>query len=159
MILGSGRSPGEGNGNPLQYSFLGNSMDRETWQATAHGVAKSDTTKRLTFSLSLDFRLLEINFPAVGWLALFIGFSLDAGVYNLMLIFFTLAPARDPTQVRVAGLMPPEPWAGWAPVWSLIPVDGAGRGAGLPHGLGTPLGAQLFRATCLVLCGCSHLLP
>ena len=40
-ILGSGRSPGEGNGNPLQYSCLGNPMDRGTWQATAHGVAKS----------------------------------------------------------------------------------------------------------------------
>ena len=39
-IPGSGRSPGEGNGNPLQYSCLGNSMDRETCQATAHGVAK-----------------------------------------------------------------------------------------------------------------------
>ena len=40
---GSGRSPGEGNGNPLQYSCLGNPMDRGAWQATAHGVAKSWT--------------------------------------------------------------------------------------------------------------------
>ena len=39
-ILGSGRSPGEGNDNPLQYSCLGNPMDREAWQATVHGVAK-----------------------------------------------------------------------------------------------------------------------
>ena len=38
-----GRSPGEGNGNPLQYSFLENSMDRGTWWATVHGVAKSQT--------------------------------------------------------------------------------------------------------------------
>ena len=37
------RSPGEGNGNPLQYSYLENSMDRGTWQATVHGVAKSRT--------------------------------------------------------------------------------------------------------------------
>ena len=36
-IPGSGRSPGEGNGNPLQYSGLGNPMDRGTWQATVHG--------------------------------------------------------------------------------------------------------------------------
>ena len=42
-IAGLGRSPGEGNGNPLQYSCLGNPMDRETWQATVHGVAKSWT--------------------------------------------------------------------------------------------------------------------
>ena len=39
-IPGSGRSPGEGNGNPLQYSYLGNPMDRKTWQATVHGVEK-----------------------------------------------------------------------------------------------------------------------
>ena len=39
----SGRSPGEGNGNPLQYSCLENSMDRGAWQATVHGVAKSQT--------------------------------------------------------------------------------------------------------------------
>jgi len=37
----SGRSPGGGNGNPLQYSCLENSMDREAWWATLHGVAKS----------------------------------------------------------------------------------------------------------------------
>ena len=40
---GSRRSPGEGNGNLLQYSCLGNPMDRGTWQATVHGVAKSWT--------------------------------------------------------------------------------------------------------------------
>ena len=39
-IPGSGRYPGEGHGNPLQYSCLGNPMDRETWWATVHGVAK-----------------------------------------------------------------------------------------------------------------------
>ena len=38
-----GRSPGEGNGNPLQYSCLENLMDRGAWQATVHGVAKSWT--------------------------------------------------------------------------------------------------------------------
>jgi len=38
-IPGSGRSLGEGNGNPLQYSCLGNSVDRGTWLATVHGVA------------------------------------------------------------------------------------------------------------------------
>ena len=42
-IPGSGRSPGEGNGNPLQYSCLENPMDGEAWWATAHGVAESRT--------------------------------------------------------------------------------------------------------------------
>ena len=42
-IPGSGRSPGEENGNPLQYSCLGNPMDRGTWWATVHGVTTSWT--------------------------------------------------------------------------------------------------------------------
>ena len=42
-IPGSGKSPGEGNGNPLQYSCLENSMDRGAWWATVHGVEKSWT--------------------------------------------------------------------------------------------------------------------
>ena len=47
LIPGLGRSPGEGNGNPLQYSCLGNSMDRGAWWATVHGVADSDMTSLL----------------------------------------------------------------------------------------------------------------
>ena len=42
-ISGSGRSPGEGNGTPLQYSCLENLMDRGAWWATVHGVIKSQT--------------------------------------------------------------------------------------------------------------------
>ena len=41
LIPGSGRSPGGGNGNPLQYSCLENSIDRGAWRATVHGIAKS----------------------------------------------------------------------------------------------------------------------
>jgi len=43
LIPGLGRSPGEGNGYPVQYSFLENSTDRGAWQSTAHGVANSWT--------------------------------------------------------------------------------------------------------------------
>ena len=43
LIPGSGRSPGGGNGNPLQYSSLGNPVDKGAWQATVHGIAKSWT--------------------------------------------------------------------------------------------------------------------
>ena len=42
-IPGSGRSPGEGNGNPLPYSCLENSLDRGAWWATVHRVTKSQT--------------------------------------------------------------------------------------------------------------------
>ena len=44
-IPGSGRCPGRGNGNPLQYSYLEQPMDRGTWQATVHEVAESDMTE------------------------------------------------------------------------------------------------------------------
>ena len=43
LIPGSGRYPGEGNNNPLQYSCLENPMDRGAWWATVHGVTKSQT--------------------------------------------------------------------------------------------------------------------
>ena len=53
-VSGLGRSPGEGNGIPLQYSFLENSMDRGAWGATGHKVTKSlDTTEWLMLSPSL----------------------------------------------------------------------------------------------------------
>ena len=45
LILELGRSPGVGNGNPLQYSCLENSMGRGNWWATFHGIAESDTTE------------------------------------------------------------------------------------------------------------------
>ena len=45
MIPGLGRSPGEGNGNPLQYSCMENPVDRGTRQVTVHGITKSDTAE------------------------------------------------------------------------------------------------------------------
>ena len=48
LILGQGRSPEEGNGNPLQDSCLENPMDRGAWWATVHGVAESDAAEQLS---------------------------------------------------------------------------------------------------------------
>ena len=67
-IPGSGRSPGEGNGNPLQYSCLENPMDRGAWRATVCGVAGTDTTEQLPLSLSFTFSFcFEPEWP---WLCL-----------------------------------------------------------------------------------------
>ena len=56
---GWGRSPGEGNGYPLQYSCLENSMDRGVWQATVHGVTKSRTRlSNFHFLLITSIKLL-----------------------------------------------------------------------------------------------------
>ena len=54
LIPGLGRSPGEGNGNLLQYSCLENPMDRGAWRATVHGVIKSQT-RLSNFTLAFDF--------------------------------------------------------------------------------------------------------
>ena len=55
LISGSGRSPGEGNGNPLQYSWLGNPMDTGAWQAMVHGFTKSQTLTTTCVFLNYGF--------------------------------------------------------------------------------------------------------
>ena len=59
-IPGSERSPGEGNGNPVQYSCLENPMDRGAWWATVHGVAKS-RTRLSDFTFFLTDRGEKLN--------------------------------------------------------------------------------------------------
>ena len=59
MIPGSGRSPGEGNGCPLQYSCLENSMDRGAWRARSTRSQESDTTEQSTLSLSFTFSIFQ----------------------------------------------------------------------------------------------------
>ena len=65
LIPGLGRSPGEGNGNPLQYAWLENSMDRGGWCAEVHGVAKSWTQLSdfhfnfLLLDTSIIFKLIK----------------------------------------------------------------------------------------------------
>ena len=54
LIPGLGRSPGEGHGNPLQYSCLDNAMDRGAWRATVHGVARSRTQQKPSEHTHID---------------------------------------------------------------------------------------------------------
>ena len=70
MIPGSGRSAGDGNGTPLQYSCLENSMDRGAWQATVHEVAKSRTRPDLVGLVGNEhihffsvYMTLPLNYP------------------------------------------------------------------------------------------------
>ena len=58
LITGSGRSPGEGNGNPLQYSSLENPMDRGAWWAAVHGVTEG-RTRLSDFTFTFHFHALE----------------------------------------------------------------------------------------------------
>ena len=71
LIPGLGRSPGEGTGNPLQYSYLGNPMDRGAWRATVSRVAKSQTgLSQIGFSLQANESLTpdrEPSLPHVAW--------------------------------------------------------------------------------------------
>ena len=55
LIPGLGRPPGGGNGNPLQYSCLGNPMDRGAWWTTLHGVAESDKIEMTEHTRTLHF--------------------------------------------------------------------------------------------------------
>ena len=57
LIPGLGRSPGERNGNPLQYSSLGNTMDRGAWWATVHGATKG----RARLSMHLAIKMVRSN--------------------------------------------------------------------------------------------------
>ena len=71
-IPGSRRSPGQGNGNPLQYCCLENSMDREVWQAAVHGFVELDMTEQLlltscvsrTFHSSVQFDTFTTLHPS-----------------------------------------------------------------------------------------------
>ena len=61
-ICGLGRFPGEGNGNLLQYYYLGNPVDREAWQATVHGVTKgSDRTEATEHSTAQSMSVFPLG--------------------------------------------------------------------------------------------------
>ena len=74
-IPGFGRSPGEGNSYPLQYSGLENSMDRSVWQATDHAVSKSQTQlSNFHFGQLAGWYLVVTSEPSINWLLCLIYF-------------------------------------------------------------------------------------
>ena len=72
LIPGLGRSPGGGNGNPLQYSCLEDSMDRGAWRATLHGVTKS-WTQLSTHTFTLLLRTQHFHFRGPTWVQSLVG--------------------------------------------------------------------------------------
>ena len=83
-IPGLGGSPGEGSGNPLQYSCLENPMGRGTWQITVHGTARSNQSilKEVSPEYSLEGLMLKLKLQYLGYLIVknrLIGKDPDAG--------------------------------------------------------------------------------
>ena len=89
-IPGSGRSPGEGNGSPLQYSCLENPMGREAWRATVHGVATVgyDLATKPAPPPSLannHFTLLYIFFLTIRILKTYLYFLINLKIHNIFI--------------------------------------------------------------------------
>ena len=93
LKLRSRRSPGEGNGNPLQYSCLENYMDGGAWWATVHGVTKSQTRFQLHF---------HFHTPYLGWGSQKIGIIIEITICSLVpiLLLFVLT-ARESVSLSV----------------------------------------------------------
>ena len=92
-VPGSGRYPGEGNSNPLQYSCLENPMDRGAWWATVHGVAKSRTRLSdltLTFCFQLISQFLRFIHVACSLFFLLLKSILFIWIYNILYIHLLL---------------------------------------------------------------------
>ena len=91
-IPGSGRSPGEGNGYPLQYSCLENTTDRGAWQATFHGVIKSQTQLSNSHFLGGE---LSVSMPST-----LTEYELHWGSDCICSWLYPLTPAQEQTQSR-----------------------------------------------------------
>ena len=104
FIPGLGRSPGGGNGNPLQYSCLRNPRDRGAWWATVHRVVESDTTEQLRTSFTYCFNLVvsESSHASLGLLSLDIqifSFFQQSLLKLLSPMYFSLSQGRGTPHV------------------------------------------------------------
>ena len=97
LIPGLGRSPGEGNGNPLQCSCLENFMDRGAWRATVHGITKSQ--KRLSDLLSLLTAIyVFVYYKAIKRYLCNICVDNDGGVDTIIFAFKLLTKRLEETR-------------------------------------------------------------
>ena len=105
LIPGLGRVPGEGHGNPLQYSCLENSLDRGAWRATAHGVAKNP--RQLKW-LSPSMNLFITNMVSI--LFHILGLDMEAGQRRQWHPTPVLFPGKSPGRRSLVGF---SPWGRW----------------------------------------------
>ena len=91
LIPGLGRFPGEGNGYPLQYSGLENSMDKGAWQATVHQVTKSRT--RLSFFHFTSLRVCVC-------VCVYVYISLDKWIYTYISVYIYISFIHSPVDGR-----------------------------------------------------------
>ena len=98
-IPGLGRSPGEGNGNPLQYSCLKNPMERGAWQAKVHGVAELDATEQLHFHFLLLLMMLNQDLLVSSFLMCKENFKIFPFriwfMVHLILVYYTIFVTRS----------------------------------------------------------------
>ena len=113
-IPGKERCPGEGNVYPLQYSCLGNPMNRGTWQATLHGVAESNTTDWFTLSL-FQHHLTCYIFPLLIYYPSILRMQVpwEQEAFSLLFLRYSQSPCKSDDAW---------PWAGtremcWSNVW------------------------------------------
>ena len=85
LIPGSGRFPGVGNGNPLQYSCLENSMDRGAWQAIIHGVTKIQT--RLSTHTNIHIKATLVRLGTIDFIDLMYQLSYFYSKYIIVNMF------------------------------------------------------------------------
>ena len=94
LILGLGRSLGQGNGNPRQYSWLGNLMDRGAWQAMFHGITElilSDYTTNWRSLLVIKISIFCNSFPIFLWFLSMVFFS-SLSIFKTVVTSMSLLP-------------------------------------------------------------------
>ena len=101
LIPGLGRSPEEGNGNPLQYSCLGNPMDRGAWRAIVHGVAKSQTrlSDLANMHAATTNQSLTKQSSWTSWVSVVL--DRDRNLYFFFFLFAESGATLDPEMLKI----------------------------------------------------------